>query len=277
MYPAQVVRVFIASPGDVVPERNAATEIISTWNTVHSDRDALVLLPLRWETHSAPEMGDRPQAIVNRQVLAGADLLVAVFWTRIGTPTGSAMSGTVEEIQEHLDAGRPAMIYFSNAPAHPDSVDEIQLRQLREFRNACMLNGLCERFDSLEEFREKFGRQLALTINQAFGTETLNVEAATSEQIQLSSAAEELLLIAAEDPDGEIRNVRFAGGFMILSNKRHFNSDASARANALWKGALDELLHLGLVEDVNGEGHVFSVSQYGFAVVDQLKLRENDA
>jgi hypothetical protein len=50
--------------------------------------------------------------VINRQVLADCDLLVAIFWTRIGSPTGSALSGTVEEIEKHLKAEKPAMLYF---------------------------------------------------------------------------------------------------------------------------------------------------------------------
>jgi hypothetical protein len=42
--------------------------------------------------------------------------------------------GRTEEIEEHLRAGKPAMIYFSNAPVRPDSVDEAQYRALRKFR-----------------------------------------------------------------------------------------------------------------------------------------------
>ena len=73
------------------------------------------MMPAVDEARVCPAMGDRPQAIINKQVLANCDLLVAVFWTRIGSPTGVAVSGTVEEIQEHLNAGKPAMIYFSSA------------------------------------------------------------------------------------------------------------------------------------------------------------------
>ena len=61
-----------------------------------------MLEPVGWETHSVPELGDRPQAIINRQILRESDLLIAVFWTRIGTATGAHPSGTVEEIEEHL-------------------------------------------------------------------------------------------------------------------------------------------------------------------------------
>lgn len=71
-------------------------------------------------------MGDRPQAIINKQLLEQSDLLVAVFWTRLGSPTGATNSGTVEEIEEHLAAKKPTMLYFSSAPVRPDSVDNEQ-------------------------------------------------------------------------------------------------------------------------------------------------------
>src|SRR5437763_1467261 len=122
-YRADVHRVMIASPGDVLAERQIAREVIHEWNSVHSIDRRIVLMPVGWDTHASPEMGDRAQAIINRTVLADCDLLVAIFWTRLGTPTGVAASGTVEEIEEHLAAGKPAMLYFSSAPVHLDSVD----------------------------------------------------------------------------------------------------------------------------------------------------------
>src|SRR5580658_3645242 len=106
-YDARVVKVMIASPGDVSAERQLARDVFYEWNSIHSEDRGLVLLPIGWETHSTPEMGDRPQAIINRQVLADCDLLVAMFWTRIGSPTGTSVSGTVEEIEEHRRLGKP--------------------------------------------------------------------------------------------------------------------------------------------------------------------------
>lgn len=130
-FDARVLKVMIASPGDVSAERQIVRDVLVEWNHVHSEDRRLVLMPIGWETHSSPSMGDRPQAIINKQILSDCDLLVAVFWTRIGSPTGAAVSGTVEEIQEHVRAGKSAMIYFSSAPVRPDSVDEKQYAALR--------------------------------------------------------------------------------------------------------------------------------------------------
>jgi hypothetical protein len=144
-YDATVVDVMIASPSDVTTERRVIREVLDEWNIVNARERKLVVLPVSWESHAAPLMGDRPQAIINRQVLEHADLLIAVFWTRLGSPTGKADSGTVEEIEEHIAAGKPAMIYFSDQPVHPSSVDAAQYEALLKFRKSCEERGLRNR------------------------------------------------------------------------------------------------------------------------------------
>jgi hypothetical protein len=53
------------------------------------------------------------------------------------------------------------MIYFSNVPVRPDSIDDEQRKAVREFRSECQKRGIIETYDTIEEFREKLGRQLA--------------------------------------------------------------------------------------------------------------------
>jgi hypothetical protein len=165
MYRAKVFNVMLASPGDVATERRMARDAIHEWNSIHSESRSIVLMPVGWETHSSPLVGDRPQAIINEQVLLRSDLLVAIFWTRLGTATGEAASGTVEEIEKHIGCGRPAMLYFSAVPVIPDSVDFAQFRALQEFKNNIALRSLFETYESISEFKEKFSRQLAQVLN----------------------------------------------------------------------------------------------------------------
>jgi len=87
-YSATVYRVLVASPSDVVDERRAIPEIIHQWNRENSFSSKRVLEAVKWETHCTPEMGDRPQEIVNRQVVRDCDILIGVFWTRLGSPNG---------------------------------------------------------------------------------------------------------------------------------------------------------------------------------------------
>ena len=67
-FQANMLRVVIASPGDVTEERKAVTEEILRWNDANAFARKLALLPVKWETHSTPQQGDHPQAIINRQL-----------------------------------------------------------------------------------------------------------------------------------------------------------------------------------------------------------------
>ena len=133
---ATAIRVMLASPGDVRQERDIAKDVVYRWNDIHSVNKGVVLLPVGWETHTSPELAGRPQAIINERVLKHCDLLVGIFWTRLGTPTGEAESGTVEEIGRHVAEGKPAMLYFSSKPIMPSNIDIEQFEALKTFRKA---------------------------------------------------------------------------------------------------------------------------------------------
>jgi hypothetical protein len=164
-FSATVYTVMIACPGDIVCERRIAREVIADWNVANARKLTIVLLGAGWETDSIPLAGGRPQTLINRQILADSDLLVAVFWTRLGTPTGAAASGTAEEIEEHLKAGKPTLVYFSNALVNPAGMDSKQHKALEEFKGLCRKRGLVETYDDPEDFRRIFARQLAKTVN----------------------------------------------------------------------------------------------------------------
>jgi hypothetical protein len=104
-YTANVINVMIASPSDVPKERLIARDVIAEWNTIHAKDKRTVLMPIGWETHSVPDTGDRPQAIINGQLLKDADLLVAVFWTRIGSPTGAREAGLLRRLKSTSKPG----------------------------------------------------------------------------------------------------------------------------------------------------------------------------
>jgi len=169
-FDAKVFRVLIASPGDVGDERNIIPEIVNEWNAVNAGSTKIILMPVKWETHSAPLLGDRPQAIINEQLVKDCDLLVGVFWTRIGTNTGMAVSGTAEEIEQFVNLSKPVMLYFSQAPIDPDKIDLEQFTELRSFKEKMRLKGLTEAYSSLPDFRQKFSRQLSINVGNIIRT-----------------------------------------------------------------------------------------------------------
>jgi hypothetical protein len=77
-FDSRVYRILIASPSDVEEERELAVRVIQEWNDLHSYARKTVLLPLRWETHTAPSYGVRAQEMINRAIVDECDLLVGV-------------------------------------------------------------------------------------------------------------------------------------------------------------------------------------------------------
>jgi hypothetical protein len=160
----------IASPSDVVGERELARDIIAEWNAIYSESSKIVLMPIAWDTHASPNVGATAQETIRKQVLSNCDLLIATFWTRIGSPTGTSPSGTVEEIREHIAAGKQAMIYFSSAPVRPDTIDADQYEALKSFKAECFQKYLVATYESLAEYRQKLAGHLALTVLRHFRT-----------------------------------------------------------------------------------------------------------
>lgn len=159
-----IFRVLVASPSDCVQERKIIPEVIAAWNAVHSLSAGAVLEPVMWETHSRPAMGNRPQELLNKQLVQNCDLLVGAFWTRLGTPTGKADSGTVEEIEEFRSASRPVLLYFSSAPVVPESLEREQYEALLKYRDELQQDGLYSRYETHADFRDQFQRHLASTM-----------------------------------------------------------------------------------------------------------------
>ena len=125
-----------------------------------------------WEQEpQPPEMGDGAQAVINRQLVDNADILVGTFWTRLGTPTSEAESGTAEEIQRFLDAGKPVILYFSDEPVALQSIDREQYDRLLAFKEAMSTQGFVDSYSNLDELRWKALKALTRTIREHFGAD----------------------------------------------------------------------------------------------------------
>ena len=159
-FSAETYRVLIASPSDLTEERQIAAEAVNEWNALHATAESVVLLPVTWETHFTPRSGVRPQDAINEQLVRGSDILIGMFWTRIGTSTGVAESGTVEEIDQFVAAGKPALLYFSRRPIDPNKIDLRQHKKLRSFKAATHKKALVGSFASLDDLRQALMRNL---------------------------------------------------------------------------------------------------------------------
>ena len=288
-FDAKIFRVMIASPSDVISEREIVRDVLAEWNAIHADKRGIVFLPVGWETNASPSMGERPQAIINKQILKDADLLVGVFWTRLGTATGAYPSGTVEEIEEHIASGKPAMLYFSRAPVMPESIEPDQYAALNKFRDSCKDRGLLDSYSSAIEFQGKFYRQLQLILNQDayFGAAVVptlipsvvedRVIGVSPSPMQLSQEARTLLKEASLSHNGEIRRIAVFRGLQLLVNGKNVIEGNNPRERATWEAAVEELERQDLIKSIGFERRVFRVTKYGFEVAEQLINEEKKA
>lgn len=201
--------VLIASPSDVMNERRAIRQTIHNWNASVGQALGVRLEPVMWETHTTPEQGERPQAIINRQIVDDCDILVGVFWTRLGSPTGVAASGTVEEIGRFVEANKPALIYFSSRHI-PMGFDLDQYKKLLEFKSVSEAKGLHGSFGTVEKLRTDLHADLTRTINRLHQSTTASQE----NHSERDSEAEGL---SAEEGENEVNTPKVP--FEALSMK----------------------------------------------------------
>lgn len=153
------LRVLVASPDDVLEERSTARQVIDDINQAFSN------WPIRlefvgWE-NVPPGFNTDPQAVINDQIGDDYDIFVGILWTRFGTPTPRAESGTEEEFLRAYERWKEnhqsvhLMVFFSDVPIEPSQCDPEQLARVKRFRQEISdKGGLYRTFRLREDFRQ---------------------------------------------------------------------------------------------------------------------------
>ncbi|MBI3246042.1 MAG: SUMF1/EgtB/PvdO family nonheme iron enzyme [Deltaproteobacteria bacterium] len=150
--PTHEYYVFLASPGDVNPERQAVRDFFKNLNDklVAADRSHRFVI-IDWENYATIGVG-RPQDLITQQTLERyreqLALVIGILGQRFGSPSGTHESGTEEEfewaLQHRLHAGWPEIKwFFGEGPSLKKSADP-QQRQ-KDF----------EQWDKVCAFRER--------------------------------------------------------------------------------------------------------------------------
>ncbi len=166
------IRVFVSSPNDVTAERAVATRVVIELNALWSEVLGFNIEVIRWETHGYPAAGSDAQAVLNEQLGNDHDIFLGILWSRFGTPTPRAESGTEEEFKRayqnrSVPDGRPAiMLYFKEA-ALPFDVNIDQLAKVRSFREGTRNLGLLDwSFSDTEQFESLLRFHLSRTLQK---------------------------------------------------------------------------------------------------------------
>ena len=164
-----VLTIFLASPSDVRDERNLLQEIVAEWNQTWARNLGLRLELLRWEQDAYPGAGTDSQDVINHQIPEDYDLFIGLMWSRFGTPTTRAGSGTEEEFDRALARFKTSstdislFFYFKDTPIPPSEIDPIQLQQVQKFKVSLGNEGVF--FWNFTD-TEQFGKQVKLHLTK---------------------------------------------------------------------------------------------------------------
>lgn len=156
------LRVFLSSPDDLYEERNIFKDILDEANQILSNNNSDVRFELvMWETDTYPSLGKDAQTIINSQIDDNYDIFVGLMWTRFGTQTPRAGSGTEEEFNlafkelENDPSNTRILFYFKDSS--PELISKVDIKQLEKvfnFKEHIRSKGLVWDYKNLEEFRK---------------------------------------------------------------------------------------------------------------------------
>ena len=191
-------KILLSSPSDLKDERTSIDEVISELNYTFASPKNIVLELLKWETHSAPGIShDGPQGIINYDIDSDYDLFIGLLWTKFGTPTVKAGSGTEEEfltaysIFQNDPDSIQILFYFKTSP--PKSLDDMKGIQ----------------FDKVEKFKRSLKRKGVLyqeytEIDDLMRYLRIHIPKRIEQLMSEGAGRQEVAVVVNEAPDNEL-------------------------------------------------------------------------
>lgn len=203
-----IIKIFLASPGDLVNERRAAKRIVEEENRNHANAVGYQVELVGWEDTVAQH--GRAQEIINRD-LDQCDYFVGMVWKRWGTPPGPAgtayTSGFEEEYERSQSrferSSRPRISILFKDIGEEDKRDAgPQLKQVLEFKKRFTeeYRGAYQTFGELRDFEERFRSIIALALRNEIDEENNH----PSEEKSIGPASDEAQKISPPAADNGI-------------------------------------------------------------------------
>ena len=194
---------------------------------------------------------------MNTQLIPFCDILIGVFSSRLGTPTGCEESGTVEEIEKFKQEGKPVMLYFSTIPLDRSRLDIDQLNALNNFKERMKVEGLYLEFESKEKFRTMLNQNLSKAMNDVLSGQA----AVPNVHFELAEAEEHNEINYLKD-DFNSFHVRLEAEW---ANERDTNPNGIDDAKYILEKAHDYLL------DLIAKKEIQEYNEFKNALEDNLK------
>ena len=190
----KVVQIFLASPGDLQDERQAAKAVVDAFNKRWADWLGIQVELVGWE--DTFKRWGRPQEQINLD-LDRCEAFIGMLWRKWGTPPstdGHYTSGFEEEFERahasRKTSSRPEMTLFLKTIDAEFLKDQgPDLRKVLSFRERVMAEKLIlfEEFETLREFEEKLSTWITQYVQSL-------------KQQEAISASEELQVRVSNDP-----------------------------------------------------------------------------
>lgn len=270
MFSAKVYRIMIGCPGDIQEEVKIAKTVINRWTSIHAEQRGMILLPINWDTNSYPEQGDHPQKILNRQLADKSDMLIAVFGSKVGSPTNTSASGTIEEIEHHIKAGKPVMLFFRK---YNDitRISATELAKLEAFRSNIKDSGLYKEYNTESDFKEVFSNALELFLGDHWLD---NTQSTTREQETVEFSIEDIDVLKKwiASNNAEAQFVKYKGGTLFFIGDLQYDV-TEVRELVRWNDFFNRLLTARFIEIARHNRHgdpVYQLCVRAYDYIDSL-------
>jgi len=190
-YKKRTLRILIASPGDVANERQAIRDVIKNINywAIFAN---IEFETLDWENNSFPSIGEYPQEVINKQFRGKYDILIGVFWSKIGTRTPNYDSGSIEEIEIAIEKYRKQkdveiMLYFKLEHIPEHEIELNQIESLNNFKSSLSNRGIYYwDFQNTGDFKNYLSQHLALLVQHRYwnnSKDKIDIKSISDEEI----------------------------------------------------------------------------------------------
>jgi hypothetical protein len=195
-----IIKIFLASPGDLIDERKAAKRIVDEENINHAIPQGVQFELVGWEDTVAQH--GRAQAVINRD-LDQCNYFVGLLWKRWGTPPGPNdgpySSGFEEEYERsetrYNKTGKPHISLLFKAVSNAEISDAgPQLTKVLKFKKRFTDDhrGIYQTFEDFQEFEKRFRSVLAMFLRKEMEEDSKNVAEERSRTLDTGNEPEKL-------------------------------------------------------------------------------------
>lgn len=201
--PTEITRydIVLSCPTDVEVEKEIIQSVIEDFNRTIGNNLNITLNLKHWSTDSYAQSGGPAQELLNQQFIDDSDMIICIFWGRMGTPTEAYESGTAEEMQKAIEKGKQVFLYFSNAPISPRNLDGEQFERVQAFEKKVqdMKSVYYKNYNNIEDFKNTITTDLNLYF--------LNMQQAEKDNLSNQNTIKSNLVVSGTEHKKIIENL----------------------------------------------------------------------